>query len=174
MTGAIRTSLNELIARAMGIHGWYSERELAALYWSARGAQAVGGIFVEVGSHAGRSAYILSEVQRVYCIDPWTDEAAERVFDRELGHRAVFKRKDYDFNVKEIRNVSFLHLDHEHTYHAVRRSLLHWLPFLRSQAIVAVHDYVSKGKRSDVKRAVDETELEFMFKAESLGIFLWP
>jgi predicted O-methyltransferase YrrM len=147
-----------------GIDGFFSEDEGR---WYARFARGLrGGTFVEVGSWKGRSTSFIGPVcmsngTRLVCVDHWRgsqDMLAERyaatlaVEDveqtfrtnmRTLGIEVVVLRESSAEAAArfESRSVDRVFLDGSHDGASVAEDLSIWSDRLRSDGVLAGHDY---------------------------------
>jgi predicted O-methyltransferase YrrM len=131
---------------------------------------------LEVGSFHGGSAVLMAHagVQQMTLIDPHTDPLLLRSLARfNLLHKVhMINYRDYQVWPCWTSKISFMFLDHEHTYLAVRNSLIGWRGHLQPGARIAIHDYLYIPQ---VKRGVDELapELEVVDRVENLAIAAW-
>lgn len=132
---------------------------------------------VEVGCYMGEGTCILREEfprAVLRCIDPWKagyDDAdpasfsnmsnVEEAFDSAvapLSHVVKYKGISEDFlDYPEFKKVHVVYLDGCHTYEAVKKDLLTWLP--RARLAIGGHDFESRDEMEmlkGVERAVVE------------------
>ena len=147
-----------------GIEGWFSEDEGR---WYARFARALrGGVFVEVGSWKGRSTSFIGRIcnangTRLVCVDHWSgsrDVLAPRyasalaVEDVEATFRANMSALGIVVEVLaepstvaaarfDAASVDRVFLDGSHDGASVAEDLRAWSARLRSDGILAGHDY---------------------------------
>ena len=157
------------------IPGWYRREEAELLAFELERLMSrdlsLDSRFVEVGSYAGRSAYLISYyVPCLWCIDLWPNPVVYQQFSSFLSGSGVVALCEWDTNVTRLDNVVFLHLDHDHSFDSVFRSLCHWRWYISPGAVVAVHDY---HEGSAVKRVFDEFGVSPVRHAGSLAIFEW-
>jgi predicted O-methyltransferase YrrM len=125
-----------------------------------------GSFMAEIGSYYGASSCCLASGVRegkVYCIDTWMNDAVSDgradVFAVWQGHTAPLANviapvRGFSQDVADRipDQLSLLFVDGDHSYEAVKRDLLLYLPKLRAQGILVLHDW-SQGA---VRRAVVE------------------
>lgn len=132
-------------------------------------------IALEIGSYAGESAQLFlstGKFKEIYCIDPWQSDYdpsdptsktvvyAEEVFDRRFkDNPRVHKLKGFSQNlVPTLQNnfFDFIYVDGNHQQQAVIQDLGLVIPKLKSDGILAGHDYNSPVRRvAGVTRAVN-------------------
>lgn len=148
-------------------------------------AETNEGCIVELGSHSGSSAaWMAMGMQKsgnhrpLWCVDPWTEEAGERLAQHaDSAVRAMFDAR-MDFmasagyidpaDVRPVQGystevavgwsepVGLLHVDALHTYDAVRADVDAWAPHVVGK--IVMHDY--SVKRFGVRRVADELRAE--------------
>jgi len=159
-----------------GIDGWFSEDEGR---WYARFARGLtAGTFVEVGSWKGRSTSFIGRIcnangTRLVCVDHWRGsvdslaaryEAALAIEDVEQIFRANMRALGIDVEVFAEpslvaaarfgpSSIDRVFLDASHDEESVARDLDAWGSRLRTDGVIAGHDYGHK--HPGVKRAVD-------------------
>lgn len=146
-------------------------------------ADVTEGCIVELGTHSGSSAaWIAMGMQKsgnhrhLYCIDPWTFEAGERMerhaepavkrmFEARMEFMASAGFVDLD-DVRPIQAystevakdwtepVGLLHVDALHTYPACRADVDAWAPHVIPGGIVVLHDW--SAKKFGVRKVADE------------------
>ena len=148
------------LERALEIEGATSLEELSHLYELAQCVR--DGCIVEVGSWRGRSTAALALGSRkgygvpVYAIEPHED--FKGIYGGHFGSadRIKFVENLLKAEVMDIVRlvnlsseivaakwpapVGLLWIDGDHRYEAVRRDVLCWLPHLRPDATIALHD----------------------------------
>jgi MMP 1-O-methyltransferase len=160
----------------LDIEGSTSEAELLTLFELAQ--EVRDGCIVEVGSWRGRSTGALAIGSRCYKRAPvYAIEPHEEFDDEAGGHfgctdRVAFFQNMLRLEVLDIvrlvnlsseivapawpKSVGLLWIDGNHTYDAVRRDVLSWLPRLRPDAIVAFHDANEAKNRLGPYHVVEE------------------
>jgi predicted O-methyltransferase YrrM len=152
---------------------YISEIEGRRLYELAR--QAPENV-VEVGSMHGGSAVLLALAgsQRLTLIEQHSQPLLLRSLAKfNLLHEVhLLGYHDYQVWPYWTSKISLLFLDHEHTYLAVRNSLIGWRAHLQPGARIAIHDYLYIPQ---VKRGVDELapELAVVDCVENLAVAVW-
>ena len=125
-------------------------------------------ILVEIGSyHGASSACIASAIREphslLYCIDTWMNDAVSEERENTLS---IFRKNTYlvSSRIKEVRGYShdvshlipegidFLFIDGDHSYKGVCRDIELYLPKLKNNAILVMHDYLHDG----VMRAIHD------------------
>lgn len=80
-------------------------------------------------------------------------------FATEINSAKVFVIRDYSYNVVRLLPCNelfdFVYIDSDHRYEAVKKDLNDWLPKLKENGIIALHDYVDAYGFGVIK-AVDE------------------
>lgn len=125
---------------------------------------------VEIGSYYGASSVCIasglaatSNRSRLFCIDTWMNDA---VSDKKGDTMPAFLENVKQFQgvitcvrgfsdkiIREIPDkIDFLFIDGDHSYEGVTKDLALYLPKLKPNAILAMHDY----SRQTVKKAINE------------------
>jgi predicted O-methyltransferase YrrM len=131
---------------------------------------------LEIGSFCGGSAILmaLAGARRLTLIEPRTTPELIAALGRFglLHHVRLLPLADSQVWPFWTAPVSFLFLDHEHEYLAVRNSLVAWRRHLRPGALVAVHDYIAE---EGVRAAIDELapRLRVVEQVENLAFVAW-
>lgn len=158
------------------VEGWAAFTDLYAE--AVRDAKS-GDAFVEVGSWLGRSAAfmgveIINSKKNItlFCVDPWEDGGPDL---RDTSYFKDLKEPPFDIfkrNVKPVEGyivplrmtsirgaatfydetVSFLMLDGDHSYEAVKADIAAWLPKMKKGGVISGDDYLWPG----VTKAVHE------------------
>jgi predicted O-methyltransferase YrrM len=159
------------------IPGWAA---FAQLYIDVVRIAKPGAHFVEIGSWAGRSAALMAvEIYnsgkdiRFDCIDPWYDGGVDlrdtehqkllgdvpllEQFKKNLGPVLHLVNPIQATSLEAVvhyddKAISFLMIDGDHSYEAVRDDIAAYMPKMRNNAIISGDDYNWPG----VKQAVDE------------------
>jgi hypothetical protein len=134
------------IDEALHIKGSYEIDELECLLHTAKIAGGWGN-FLEIGVWCGRSATAIAHAFRRYTVGsykfylvdnssrhPSQDELRWPRWKRLIEHIKDGKRPN-------IKNISFFHLDAEHTVAAVHNDLVRYLPNMKVGGFLALHDY---------------------------------
>lgn len=177
------------------IPGWFS---YDYLYKDAVERAEDGAVFVEIGSFKGRStAFMAVEIansgKRIQfdCIDPqqllshYADSAKEQpeVFEGYNSadfHKRLEPVKGYYNLVQDTSDnavnrysdgtIDFLMIDGDHSYEAVKRDVLNFLPKMKVGGVITGDDAFAEEVQQAVKDAVDGTGLEVNFID---GIHFW-
>lgn len=138
-------------------------------------------IFVEVGSWAGKSAAFMGveivnsgKPIKLYCVDPFYDGGPDLretehaklhtdipLYDQFLANIAPVQQVIVPMRMLSVdaaarfndRTVSFVMIDGDHSYDAVRDDIRAWLPKLRPGGIIAGDDYGWPGVMQAVREA---------------------
>lgn len=138
-----------------GIHTYCTADELIVLHKLAT-LLPPNAVCVEIGSYIGASSLVIAKglwhKGMLHCIDPWINDAmSEGNWDtyeefmyntRSVRKRIVLHRAfSYDA-VNEFKNdsVDFIFIDGDHSYDAVKRDVINWLPKVKSGGVIAMHD----------------------------------
>jgi predicted O-methyltransferase YrrM len=151
-------------------------------------ARRRGGTIVEIGSYLGASASFLAaglrqshHAGRVYCVDTWQNDAMSE------GRRdtwAEFQRNVADFldvivpiradSVEAAASfetaVDLLFVDGDHSYEGCRRDVAAWLPKLRADGWIFMHD---AGWAEGVLRVIEELVVPHMARHKMVCPNLW-
>ena len=143
------------------ITGWMDFED----YYAAIVAQATAGdIFVEVGTHKGRSLAFLAEqiIASGKQIEVIGVESDPDIFDvaTENLRGVSFVRLWNCTSLKAAQrfaddSLAFVFIDADHSYAAVRADIAAWLPNVRPGGILAGHDY-SRHDWPECYRAVND------------------
>lgn len=159
---------NMSVCRAIETH--LSTQEKVFLYQKACSLNSSSTI-VEIGSYLGASSCFLAEGakqtnSRVYCVDTWQNEGMTE------GIRDTFG--EFMNNVSTLKNITplrgtsttvangfngpidLLFIDADHSYEAVITDLKCWVPKLKPEGWLLLHDW---GWAEGVQRAVEEIVL---------------
>lgn len=124
-----------------------------------------GTPMVEIGSAYGESTRIFSLLfSPVYSIDPLNNEKVipgqKDVFTKTTSNRSIISipKKSGDA-VNDIPNeVSFIYIDGDHSYQAVKSDIANYLPKIRKDGYIGGHDYIVGGRKAAVGGTVIEVE----------------
>jgi hypothetical protein len=147
----------------------------AEIYRDAVRNVPIGGVLVEVGVWKGRSAAFMAvEIANsrknlaFHCVDLWEatpipasdyEAASFEEFKKTMTpaqglYQAHISPSDVAASLFRDRSVDFVFIDADHSYEAVRRDILAWLPKVKVGGTLAGHDY--EPYYPGVIRAVDE------------------
>lgn len=168
-----KTRQEKAIIAANRVQGWMTIECLEWLYKTANSLPS-SSLVIEVGSWVGRSstaiALGLHPPQNFFCVDTWkgtesddpryfvTSEPAEEIFKKNLLKHTgrvpkMIVGDSAESAIKfQCRSVSFCFIDADHTYEAIRKDILAWLPRMKSNGIISRHD----GHFGSVRKAVQE------------------
>ncbi len=136
-------------------------------------------IIVELGSYLGASSVFLgigakSNDSLVYCVDTWENDGMTE------GKRDTYS--EWAKNVQHLTNVlplrgrnneiaplftngiDLLFIDSDHSYEAIKEDITNWLPKLRNNGIIVLHDV---GWAEGIQRAIRE-DIKTIVKRERL------
>ena len=123
-------------------------------------------LLVELGTDRGESYFAFCQsVQendtgtRCFAVDHWCGDAHSGTYDETTYEAVVSHNREYYENFSTLLRCSFdealerfaaetidlLHIDGHHTEAAVRHDLEWWLPKLRSDGILLLHDATMRG-----------------------------
>ena len=153
------------------------------------------GIFVEIGAWKGRSACYMGEKikesgKRIsyYVVDNFKGNPGSELHSndpdiingtlKETFLRNTESLRDYYIRLMEgdsgimhehfrDKTISFLFVDGDHSYKAVKSDIQLWLPKMKDNGVISGHDY----DNPEVKRAVDELFPERKIWGE--GCLIW-
>jgi hypothetical protein len=144
--------------------------EKQTLYDLARGLPR-GSVAAEIGSYYGASSCCLAAVLRsrggrLWCVDTWMNDAVSDaradVFPLWQKHTRLLSEgikpvrgKSHEVATRIPDELSLLFVDGDHSYDGVRRDLLLYLPKMREDGVLVMHDW---GLES-VQRAIKELVL---------------
>jgi predicted O-methyltransferase YrrM len=128
-----------------------------------------GSQIVEIGSYLGASSCFLAEggrgrVSKVYCVDTWLNDAMSEG-SRDTYTEFLTNTKPYSEIIIPLRGnsvdigrsfhqtVDLVFLDADHSYEAVSNDLRTWIPKLRPNGWLLLHDY---GWAKGVQQAIQE------------------
>lgn len=133
-----------------------------------------GGTAAEIGSYHGASscclaAGIRSRGGKVWCIDTWMNDAVSDghadVFPLWQRHTALLAdaiqtARGYSHEVagRIPDELALLFVDGDHSYEGVKRDLLLYLPKLRKDGILVMHDWSHDAVRRAVRELVHPHE----------------
>ncbi len=169
------------------IEGWFSFPTL----YSEMVKKFDNGIFVEVGSWKGASAYMAVEIINqnknisFFCVDTWEGSVENKwspsVVNKTLynefkdnmslvegGYTPIRKPSLTAANYFEDNTLDFVFIDASHQYADVLNDIKCWLPKMHKGGIIAGHDI----DLPDVMKAVDETlGLQNVIQQENCWIY---
>lgn len=177
------------------IPGWFS---YDYLYKDAVERAADNSLFVEIGSFKGRStAFMAVEIVnsgkkiKFDCIDPqqllshYAESAKEQPevfegynsedFHKRLtpvqGHyNLITETSDTAFNQYADRSIDFLMIDGDHSYEAVKKDILNFLPKMKVGGVITGDDAFVPEIQQAARDALEGTGLEVNFID---GIHFW-
>lgn len=138
-------------------------------------------IIVELGVHKGDS--LLSMAQsciesnletKLYGIDHWEGDSQAGHFDSEV-YNYVEGIKNRDFNqlklikstfdnaISQFENgsIDILHIDGFHSYEASKNDFFRWLPKVKNEGVILIHDIASQNKNFGVVNLWKEIKESF-------------
>jgi len=149
-------------------------------------------VMAEIGCYTGESTEIFSKsgkFKEITCIDPW--QMNEDYFEMPIEDMDVAEEffdlriSTLDTPINKVRKTSmdavedfpdetfdFVYIDGDHGYESIKNDILKWLPKVKSNGILAGHDYIAS--YDGVIKAVDELlgdvelfpDFSWMFKKE--------
>lgn len=152
------------------IDGWFNYE---SLYDDLVSSIPDDGIFVECGAWLGKSSSYLCDLAKnrikVYIVDHWQGSINEldsahklatqvdvyELFKQNMGNRNYIPLKMSSIEAsKRFDNdtCDVVYIDMDHSYESVKQDIIHWLPKVKHEGILAGHDYDWPG----VARAVSE------------------
>ena len=138
-----------------------------------------GDVFAEIGTWKGQSAVYMAEAIKQsgkdikwYVIDTFEGTDEEHDNDKDVINNTLYET--YLSNIEPVKefittiransqeafkefkdnSLDFLFIDGDHTYKGVRADLINWYPKVKSNGIIAGHDYAEP--TCGVKMAVDQ------------------
>ncbi len=156
------------------VDGWIGKREAKYLYLLAKEG-AKKGTIVEIGSWKGKTTTLLAKASqavqgnKVYAIDPHKGGPdQEKSGYKEMNTEAEFRKNIREAGLDDIvipmvmtsekaakewnKPIGLLWIDGDHSYEAVTKDFLLWLPHLSQTGIIALHDtYSWEGPRRVVE-----------------------
>lgn len=186
------TSRDAVVEHALGFRlGGMVRAELEALR-DLCGARNV----VELGSYVGMSSYVIGSVCReLVCVDLWPAsweflEDAQRVVYEGQAHQVGDLAVAWALNVRPVRGritalrlptveaaahvddgwAEVLLVDADHSEAAVAADLAAWLPKVKPDGLVLLHDYASSWP--GVAAAAKAAPIRLVGRVASMGIFV--
>lgn len=165
MSESTRTPIEQYYKDEIFVPSWFS---FPQLYSSVVANYPSGSHFVEVGSWKGcSSSYMAVEIHnsgktiKFDCVDTWNGTVNDPIHDADpdVANKTLFEKfmantdrvKEYINPVRmdsieaaaqyEDDSLEFVFIDADHTYEAVKKDVLAWLPKVKSGGILAGHDY---------------------------------
>lgn len=148
---------------------------------------------VEIGTHRGEFADIFLARwygYKLHCVDPWEDypqatslwgggtrkddyKQAQAVA-RKHRNRMILHRTTSLLSAKEITNdLDFVYIDGNHTYEDVFQDLSVWWPKLKTNGILAGHDWLCPGeKENGWAQYIQPAFEQFVKNTNSVNIYL--
>lgn len=153
-------------------------------------------VIVELGTHSGNSfcafcqaAKDYSPATRVFAIDTWQGDEHAGLYDEkvyldlknyvsekftELGKLI---RKDFNEAVIDFEDdsIDILHIDGLHTYYAVKNDFETWLPKMKNNSLILLHDTEAKIEGFEVSEFWKELKLKHInyfdfYQSYGLGV----
>lgn len=175
-----------LLDKAKWIYGWMLLEELSFLAEISSNLPENSIVF-EIGSFCGKSARAIADNSpnncKIYCIDPWDfqiplydiygnvteimliDKGTYQQFRSNLkDHIESYKvipieMKWEDFHSRQ--KADFVFIDGNHTYEAVKHDILKAMMYIKSNGIIAGHDYTNfEGVHRAVNECFDPREIQ--------------
>lgn len=87
-------------------------------------------------------------------------------FKEQIQSHKIWLEKMYSFDAAKLFEhhvFDFVYIDADHTYNAVKRDLKEWLPLVKDDGIICLHDYIELSNFG-VIQAVDEFIEEHNFE----------
>ena len=154
------------------------------------------GLIVELGTHRGHSFFSFAQAvkdkgidTKMYAIDSWEGDKQAGFYGDEIynnvgkiakefypAQKINFMRGHFNTFVKDFENnsIDILHIDGLHTYAAVKTDLNDWLPKVKKDGIILLHDISEKSEGFGVYKLWDEIKLEYktreMTHSHGLGV----
>lgn len=163
-------------------------QERLTLYRHAR-RQMAGSILLEIGSYLGASSCFLaagtSEIRggggKVYCVDTWQNEAMTEgkrdtwtAFQKNtFRYRTIIvshRGQSVDVAKNFHEKIDLLFIDGNHSYEGCRLDVESWLPHLKPNGLVIMHDY---GWAEGVRKVVHENITPNAKKEDKLPNLYW-
>jgi predicted O-methyltransferase YrrM len=127
--------------------GYISQPERIALQRCVLDTAHIPGDALEIGSLNGLSALLILSVldssKNLICIEKGqTETLSKNLFESGLSDNFVIINND--FNIVELSGdakLSFVFIDHDHTYENTIAAFNRFWPLLSSGGIIAFHDY---------------------------------
>lgn len=145
--------IQELVKKALKVDGWQSYEELH--YLAEQGANS--NFTIEVGTYMGRSATVLAGSKRLICVDTWVKPEVFAEFEKLLKENKHVQHlkglsKDLADNFPD-ECADLIFIDGSHEYEDVKLDIEKYLPKLKQNGRMILHDYIYW---DGVKKAVDE------------------
>jgi predicted O-methyltransferase YrrM len=162
------------------IEGWFTYNEL---YQEIVNNSSNNSVFIEIGTWKGQSTVFMAEKIKesskhikFYAIDTF-EGSDEHKNELVILNKTLYKEylkniepvKDYIITIKGNSNkvheqfknesIDFIFIDGDHTLKGITSDLKNWYPKIKSNGIIAGHDYLYP----DIKSVVD---IFFSFKAK--------
>lgn len=161
--------LGTYITRACCVPGWTRGDEAVALAETSYALPA-DAVLVEIGSFLGLSAVLLAGARKlrgsgiVHCVDPFDasgDTFSAPIYGMIAKRERRSLRERFEYNIRRAglskwvvahqgladkiaatwtQPIDFLFLDGDQSYQGVRTAYDSWIPFLRSDGVLAVHN----------------------------------
>lgn len=179
--------MNKLKDMLETVRGYLSEEEALTLYMYAK---ETTGCIVEIGSYRGRSTCMLAQGSkdghkvRVYAIDPHTsyiDGTAKFGF----GDNLVYMHNLVKFDFPEVNTINLpsvqvakcwsdpvglLFIDGRHEYEYVKADFDAWVPFVKPDGYILMHDVTLEGPARLIKELKN---CKLIQRNDFLGVLKW-
>jgi hypothetical protein len=141
-----------LVEEATDIDGWMDHKELIYLSEMA----SYSKFTIEIGSYKGRSSVVLSNSDKLVCIDDWEKEEIFEEFKRNIKPNTEYLKGHSDDMVDKFKDgcADLIFIDGGHTYNQVKKDLNNYWNKLKVGGKMCLHDYIYP--KFGVKEAVDE------------------
>ena len=86
----------------------------------------------------------------------WTDDNS--FLRKHFSPQVILETSErafYDYFIRQDIKIDYLHIDGDHSYEGLSADIINWLPKIKSNGIIAGHDYTTEYKTNVIK-AVDE------------------
>ena len=147
-------------------------------------------VFVELGTHYGDSYFTFCQARETYnldtkcfAIDHWKGDVhsalyGDEVFDRVYEHNKKFYsefseliRSDFSSAIDNFKDdsIDLLHIDGFHTFEAVENDFRSWLPKVKENGLVLLHDICVQERDFGVWKFWEQISSEFSSCALTFG-----
>lgn len=141
-------------------------------------------IAVEIGSYLGASSSCLAEAlaknqNKLICIDTWNNDAvsdakADVYSDWEnsvkLYRTNITPIRGFSYDVIDLipNNISLLFIDGDHSYEGVKKDILLYLPKMKKDGILIMHDWTQVGVKAVIEEFVQSSEIKRLLTLPNL------
>ena len=156
--------------KLLNVFSLMAREELSTLYKFALEVPK-NSILVELGSFCGNSSYYLAEAARstnskLFCVDSFKVgfDGQPQIDSRSKWHQVMSNNMDvttlldmttHDAGLEFNQEIDFIFIDADHTYEGLLLDLQDWLPKVKSDGLVLLHDFTNTACPG-IKRAFDE------------------